>query len=163
VLTVRETNNPWSDGGFGAVLRDELMANGTFRRVYFPAGPPDSSLLRLTVDSVGSHDGHEGWENFASNLTGAFLMLPSAFMPFFEDFELRCRVTVEDEGRVLRSFEVVAQRGVTHALFAKRISYLRRVRAELYREVAHLIAAELQSVESMSRGWNSATRSGDSP
>ena len=144
---MNEANNPWGGGNLGAVLRDELVASESFRRVYCPSEPQPPPPLRLAVDAVGSLDGHDEWENFASTLTAAFLMLPSAFMPFFKDFELRCTVTLEEEGQRLHRFEVAGQRRVTHALFAKRESYLQRAREELYREVAHLVASELETIE----------------
>jgi len=144
ILRVNEAGIPWGNGEFGPAIQEELLSRGIFSQVYYPVEPIDPPSTVIEVVGLGDFDEAVLWAMIASAATGYFFFLPAPVLPYFQDYEAEFEVRVIRADQPVQSFRVESSALVVHAVFARPINYLPKVRTSVVENLTQKVAAGIE-------------------
>ncbi|MDJ0867770.1 MAG: hypothetical protein QNK03_16820 [Myxococcota bacterium] len=143
LLRVNEAGFYWSNGSFGEVLREALLAQDVFDEIHYPVEPVDPPSVVLEVEAVGHFDEAVTWAFIGATITGFFYFVPMPIVPYFQSYDSECLVRLRDGDRLVGEFGVETRARVTHAIFANPETYVEKVKERTFRDLSARIADEL--------------------
>jgi hypothetical protein len=150
VLQVNDTAVSWGDNHLGDIVRDTLVASGTFSQVYFPVEPSNPPALRLMIQARGGQE-----DRFSAGLLAVtfsplfpflYLLWPTGAMPFRVSFDLDATVVLFNGSQELRRSHITTLTRVSHAPFCDPREFKDAVRGAAFTDLGERIASDLSAL-----------------
>ncbi|MEM9173689.1 MAG: hypothetical protein AAGC67_00500 [Myxococcota bacterium] len=141
ILRVNEAGVPWGNGELAEAIQKALIGRKAFSAVHYPVEPaPSADQIIVEVSGIGGLDEAILWGTIAAAATGWFFFLPAPILPYFQDYEGALEVTLSRDGNTIATFEVEAEAGIVHAIFATPEAYVDPARRQLIEHLALQVA-----------------------
>lgn len=143
MMTVNAGAVVWGGGQLGDIVRDTLLAEGTFKEIYYPVEPRNAPDLRLSIAARGSVDEEVGLGIVKSIIIGALLFIPVGLIRFNKTYDLDAEVTLLKAGKELQRLTIKSSTEISHTMFSQTEGYEPAARQAAFKDLGDQIAAKL--------------------
>lgn len=134
----------WGGGQLGYIVRDTLLAEGTFKEIYYPVEPRNVPDLRLSIIAKGSIDEEVELGIAKSLIIGALFFIPVGLIRFNKTYDLDADVVLLRAGKELQRFTIKSSTKISHTMFSQIKGYEPAARQAAFKDLGDQIAAKLR-------------------